>query len=65
MDAKKILVVEDDFLIRFMLADSLRDIGYQILEAADGDEGLDILISGQEVDLIVMSACPAASMAWN
>ncbi|RYE60677.1 MAG: response regulator [Hyphomicrobiales bacterium] len=36
-----------------MLADSLRDIGYQILEAADGDEGLDILISGQEVDLIV------------
>src|SRR3546814_13882305 len=36
-----------------MLADSLRDIGYHILEAADGDEALDILTSGQILDLVV------------
>lgn len=53
MTAQTILVVEDEFLIRFMLADSLRDIGYHILEAADGDEALDILTSGQIVDLVV------------
>ena len=53
MGAQTILVVEDEFLIRFMIADSLRDIGYEVLEAADGDEGLDILISGQAVDLMV------------
>lgn len=53
MDAKTILVVEDEILIRFILADSLRDIGYQVLEAGNGDEGLDILGSGQVVDLIV------------
>ncbi|KTD99949.1 hypothetical protein ATE68_05715 [Sphingopyxis sp. H038] len=53
MDAQTILVVEDEFLIRFMLADSLRDVGYQVLEAADGDEGFDILSSGKVVDLIV------------
>jgi CheY-like chemotaxis protein len=51
--AQTILVVEDEFLIRFMLADSLREIGYQVLEAADGDEGLDILCSGQGVHLII------------
>jgi CheY-like chemotaxis protein len=51
--AQTILVIEDEFLIRFMLADSLRGIGYQVLEAADGDEGLDILSSGQSVDLMV------------
>jgi CheY-like chemotaxis protein len=51
--AQTILVVEDEFLIRFMLADSLRDIGYHVLEAADGEEGLDILHSGQVVDLMV------------
>ena len=53
MGAQTILVVEDEFLIRFMLADSLRDIGYEVLEAANGDEGFDILISGQAVDLMV------------
>ncbi len=53
MDAQTILVVEDEILIRFILADSLRDIGYQVLEAADGDEGLHILNSGQVVDLLV------------
>lgn len=53
MDAQTILVVEDEILIRFMLADSLRDIGYRVLEAGDGDEGLEILTSGQTVDLVV------------
>jgi CheY-like chemotaxis protein len=51
--AQTILVVEDEFLIRFMLADSLRELGYQVLEAVDGDEGFAILLSGQAVDLIV------------
>ena len=53
MGAQTILVVEDEFLIRFMLADSLRELGYQVLEAVDGDEGFAVLRSGQGVDLIV------------
>ncbi|WP_256839757.1 response regulator [Sphingopyxis sp. KK2] len=53
MAAQTILVVEDEFLIRFMLADSLREVGYRILEAANGVEALDILRSGQTVDLMV------------
>ncbi len=53
MAAQTLLVVEDEFLIRFMLCDALRDIGYQVLEAASGDEGLDILMSGQEIDLVI------------
>jgi len=53
LDAQTILVVEDEILIRFILADCLRDIGFQVLEAGDGDEGLQILNSGQVIDLIV------------
>ena len=53
MGAKTILLVEDEFIIRFTLADFLRDIGYHVLEAGDGLEGLDILNSGQRIDLMV------------
>jgi CheY-like chemotaxis protein len=51
--AKTILLVEDEFIIRFTLADFLRDVGYQVVEAGDGLEGLDILNSGQRIDLMV------------
>lgn len=53
MGNQTILVVEDEFLIRFILADVLRDAGYLVVEARDGDEGLAILLSGQAIDLIV------------
>ena len=33
-----ILVVEDEPLIRMLLSDELRDEGYQVIEACDGDE---------------------------
>ncbi|WP_324187714.1 response regulator [Sphingopyxis solisilvae] len=39
--------------MRFMLTDVLRDSGYHVVEARDGEEGLAILLSGQAIDLIV------------
>ncbi|MGH6696257.1 response regulator [Sphingopyxis sp.] len=48
-----ILLVEDELLIRFMLGDALRDAGYTVLEASDGDEGLAVLKTGQTVDLMI------------
>ena len=38
-----ILVVEDEFLIRMILSDSLRDAGYRVIEACNADEALVIL----------------------
>jgi DNA-binding response OmpR family regulator len=40
MEAKKILVVEDDAAIRRGLVDALRFAGYEVLQAASGSEGL-------------------------
>jgi CheY-like chemotaxis protein len=34
MGAQIILVVEDEIILRMFIADSLRDEGYQVLEAA-------------------------------
>lgn len=38
-----VLLVEDDFLIRDMLAEALRDFGYDVIEVARGDIALDIV----------------------
>ncbi len=53
MNSQVILLVEDEVLIRMLLAELLRDKGYQVIEAANGDEGVAILLSAQIVDLII------------
>lgn len=40
---KCVLVVDDEFLIRWMLSEELRDAGYQVIEACDATEALRIL----------------------
>lgn len=39
-----ILVVEDDFLIRLILVEELVEAGYDVKEAATGDDAIDILL---------------------
>jgi CheY-like chemotaxis protein len=47
----RILVVEDEPLIRFAIAEVLRDLGAAVVEAATGDEAWDYLKTGT-VDLV-------------
>lgn len=47
-----VLVVDDEPLIRMDLADHLSDAGYQVLEAANADEALQILETTENVRLI-------------
>jgi CheY-like chemotaxis protein len=48
----RILVVEDEFLIRLLISDALRDAGFDVIEAFNGDEAIDIL-STAPVDLVL------------
>ena len=52
-NAATILVVDDQRAHRLMLRAHLEDAGYQVLEAGDGQEALDIC-SDQQVDLVLM-----------
>ena len=48
-----VLVVDDEPAVRMLVSDVLGDLGYDVIEAADGAEGLRILQSKQRVDLLV------------
>jgi PAS domain S-box-containing protein len=47
-----ILVVEDNDLVRQYAISQLRDAGYQVLAAADGQQALNWLASAQQIDLL-------------
>ncbi len=51
-DRKAILVVEDDPDVMNATAESLRDYGFEVLTAWDGDEALAILQAGATVDIL-------------
>jgi DNA-binding NtrC family response regulator len=48
-----ILVVEDDVLVRMPIAQYLRDCGYKVIEAANADEAMTVLLhSDTTVDVV-------------
>lgn len=52
--ANTILVVEDDSIVRMLIVDVLEELGYQVLEAADGAEALSSLEnSDATIDLMM------------
>ena len=48
-----VLVVEDESVVRGLIVETLADLGYRALEAADGSKGLEILQSRRRIDLLV------------
>jgi CheY-like chemotaxis protein len=47
-----LLVVEDELFVRMSIAEYLRDEGYDVVEAVNGDEALAILGGGAHIDLV-------------
>ena len=52
LDQKTVLVVEDEVLIRLMVADALRSEGLTVIEASNGDEAMSVLQSAVPVQLL-------------
>ncbi|WP_426167356.1 response regulator [Sandarakinorhabdus sp. DWP1-3-1] len=48
-----VLLVEDEVLIRAMLADELLDRGYNVICAASGDEAAEVVRSGVPIDIVL------------
>jgi two-component system, response regulator PdtaR len=48
----RVMIVEDDGIVRFPIAEALRAVGLEVIEATNADEAWSYLLSGQIVDLI-------------
>lgn len=57
-----VLIAEDECVIRLMIAEYLRDAGYDVIEAASADEALDVFQAGTSVDLLFTDVRMPGSM---
>jgi two-component system, response regulator PdtaR len=57
-----VLLVEDDVLVRMLIADELRNAGYAVVEAADADEALNVLGCNVGVKVVLSDVQMPGSM---
>ena len=50
---EKVLLVEDDSSVRLLIADVLRELGYECIEASDAHGALPVLQSDEHLDLMI------------
>jgi signal transduction histidine kinase/CheY-like chemotaxis protein len=61
----RVLLVDDDAVVRDMLATSLEDAGFQISRAASAEGALDQLDGGLEVDALVTDISMPGMSGWD
>lgn len=49
----RVLLAEDEFLLRMDAADNLRRIGWEVIEVSSADEAMDLLRYGVKFDLLL------------
>lgn len=60
-----VLIVDDEFRIRRLVSDFLKRDNYSVIEAADGEEALDIIFeSNQKVDLVILDVMMPKFDGW-
>lgn len=53
MTAVRVLLVEDEFLIRTMVAEVLRDEGFEVVEAGDGHQAVTLIDTLDGFDMLL------------
>jgi CheY-like chemotaxis protein len=60
--AATLLIAEDDASIRALMAEFLRDAGYEVVEAGSADEAMAVFESGAPIDLLFSDVRMPGSM---
>lgn len=62
-EAGTVIVAETDILARMVLAQYLRECGYDVIEAATSDDVVEVLRAGRHVDAILLDALISGGLA--
>ena len=65
MDKIKILVVDDESRMRKLVRDFLVREGYEVIEAGDGEEALDIFYEDKDISLLVLDVMMPKLNGWD
>ena len=65
MSEIKILVVDDESRMRKLVRDFLFREGYQVLEAEDGEEAVDVFFAHQDISLVIMDVMMPKMDGWS
>ena len=65
MDKIKILVVDDESRMRKLVNDFLTRNNYEVIEAADGEEAIDIFYADKNISLIILDVMMPKMTGWE
>ena len=65
MDRQKILVVDDENRMRKLVKDFLQRENFEVLEAGDGSEALDVFFAQQDIALIILDVMMPKMDGWE
>ncbi|MCD7907532.1 MAG: response regulator transcription factor [Clostridium sp.] len=65
MEALKILVVDDEARMRKLVKDFLTNKGFQVIEAGDGEEAVDIFFADKDIALVLLDVMMPKMDGWE
>ena len=65
MDGLKILVVDDEARMRKLVKDFLVNKGFSVIEAADGEEAVDLFFAQKDIALILLDVMMPKMDGWE
>lgn len=65
MDRRKILVVDDESRMRKLVRDFLVKSDYEVLEAGDGEEALDVFFAHKDIALVALDVMMPKMDGWQ
>ena len=65
MDKSKILVVDDESRMRKLVRDFLVKNNYEVVEASDGEEALDLFFEKNDIDLVILDVMMPKMDGWQ
>lgn len=65
MEKSKILVVDDESRMRKLVRDFLVKNNYEVVEAADGEEALDLFFEINDIDLVILDVMMPKMDGWQ